>query len=185
MTYGEQGVRPDPAKVEALDYITPPKNKEELISFLCMMQSNSDFIPNFAKESGTLRELMKKNVHFKRDNEHQNCFERLITTFQKDTLMRYYDMKKPIFIFTDAHISGLGAILAQGSTISDAKPVALASRTTNSAENKYPQLDLEAMAIDFALRRFRIYLAGAPHITIVTDHKPLCAIFNGKKPGSI
>ena len=90
-------------------------------------------------------------------------------------------MKKPIYILTDAHIFGLGAILAQGNTISDAKPEAVASRTTNMAENKYPQLDLEAVAIDFTLRRFRIYLAGAPDITIITDHKLLCAIFNGKK----
>ena len=31
--------------------------------------------------------------------------------------MRYFDMKKPIYIFTDVRISGLGAILAQGNTI--------------------------------------------------------------------
>ena len=91
-------------------------------------------------------------------------------------------MKKTIYILTDAHIFGLGAILAQGNTISDAKPVAEVSRTINMAEKKYPQLDLEAMAIDFALR---IYLVGAPDITIITDHKLLCAIFNGKKTGSI
>ena len=47
--------------------------------------------------------------------------------------------------------------------------------------NKYQQLDLEAMAIDFALREFTIYPAGAPDITIITDHKPVCAIFNEKK----
>ena len=29
---------PDPAKVEALEYNTPLTSKEELISFLCMMQ---------------------------------------------------------------------------------------------------------------------------------------------------
>ena len=86
MIYG-QGVRPDPAKVQALDYITPRQIEEELISFLCMMQLNSDFIPNFAKESGTLRELAKKNAHFKWVNEHQKCFECLIKYFCKDTLI--------------------------------------------------------------------------------------------------
>lgn len=54
MIYGENGVKPDPAKVEALDYITAPTTKEELVSFLCMMQSNADFIPNFAKQSAKL-----------------------------------------------------------------------------------------------------------------------------------
>ena len=41
------------------------------MSFLCMMQSNSDFIPNFSKESGALRELTKENAHFKWGNKHQ------------------------------------------------------------------------------------------------------------------
>ena len=36
-----EGVRPDPAKVEALSHMTAPKDKDELISFLCMMQSGS------------------------------------------------------------------------------------------------------------------------------------------------
>jgi len=45
---GRDGVKPNPAKVEALEHIHPPNNKEKLISFLCMMQSNADFIPNFS-----------------------------------------------------------------------------------------------------------------------------------------
>ena len=52
-------------------------------------------------------------------------------------------------------------------------------------ELRYPQLDLEALAIDFGLRRFRNRLIGASHkITVMTDHKPLCSIFNGKCQGS-
>ena len=42
------------------------------------------------------------------------------------------------------------------------------------------------MAVDFALRRFPLYLVGAPNDTIiVTDHHPLLSIFNGKRNGSI
>lgn len=33
MIYGEKWVRPDPANVQALDYITPPQTKEEQITF--------------------------------------------------------------------------------------------------------------------------------------------------------
>ena len=62
MIFSSEGVRPDPAKVEALEYITPPNSKEELISFLCMMQSNSDFIASFSRRSSTLRELTKGHV---------------------------------------------------------------------------------------------------------------------------
>ena len=110
----------------------------------------------------------------------------MIKAFKQETLLRYFDLAKPIFIFTDAHVSGLGAMLAQGEDISSAKPVAFASCTTNKAESNYPQLDLEAMGLDFGLRRFRKYVVGAPGmVNVVTDHKPLCSIFNGNRSGSI
>ena len=47
MVYGAHGIKPDPSNVEALEHISTLTNKEDLISFLCMMQSNNDFIPNF------------------------------------------------------------------------------------------------------------------------------------------
>ena len=67
-----------------------------------------------------------------------------------------------------------------------ARPVAVASRTTTPAETQYPQLYLEALGLDFALRRFRNYIVGAPTtINVVTDHKPLCSVYNGNRQGSI
>ena len=95
-------------------------------------------------------------------------------------------MSMKVFIFADAHITGLGAILAQGKDIQSARPVAVASRTTTNAEKRYPQLDLEAMSVDFGLRRFRNYVLGAPEtVTVTTDHRPLCSIFSGSRTGSI
>ena len=65
MLISADGIKPDPAKVEAFEYLQPPTTKEGLISFLCMMQSNAEFIPNFAKQSAKLRELTQGNVRFK------------------------------------------------------------------------------------------------------------------------
>ena len=159
---GSDGVRPDPAKVEALNHITPPQSREELASFLCMMQSNSDFISIFAKLAAPLRELTKKNVRFVWNKAHQTAYEVLIARFKQRTLLQYFEMDAQTFLFTDAHKTGLGAMLAQGDSIENAKPVAIASRTTNTSEQKYPQIDLEALAIDFALRRLRHYIVGSP-----------------------
>ena len=65
-------------------------------------------------------------------------------------------------------------MVIQGSDKDNAKPVASASRCTSKTEKSYAQLDLEAMAVDFALMRFCLYLVGAPYdTTIVTDHHPL------------
>ena len=177
MIFSADGMRPDPAKVDALDFIAAPTNKCDLYSFLCMMQSNSDFIENSAQKSAPLRELTRTNTHFKWKSTHQQCFEELLQSFKKDALLRYFDAKKTIFVVTDAHATGLGAMLLQGDDFELAKPVAVASRTTSNTERRYPQLDLEATGIDFALRRFRNYLVGAPEVVVVTDYKPLCPIF--------
>ena len=49
MIIGALGVKPDPEKVVALEHLQPPKSKDELISFLCMLQSNAEFIKDFSK----------------------------------------------------------------------------------------------------------------------------------------
>ena len=184
--YGAGGMKSDPPKVEALDHISPPNNKEELISFLCKMESNSEFIENFAKKAAPLRDPTKGKTRFKWNYKHQQCFQMLVKEFKKDALLQYFDMTKPIYIVTDARISGIGAMLGQQGNTNDIKPIAFALRTAKAAESRYPQLDLEALAIDFGLRHFRNYLIGAPHkITVITDHKPLCSIFSGKRQGSI
>ena len=186
MYFGKDGVKPDPEKIEALNHITRPENKEELVSFLCMMQANADFIENFAHKSACLRHLTKAKTKFQWGKEQEECYQSLIKCFKKDTLLRYFSMEKRTYIMADAHITGLGVALAQGDSIENAKPVAFASRATSQAEKNYPQLDLEAMALDYGLRRFRNYIVGSPHtIILVTDHKPLESVFNGNRKGSI
>ncbi len=180
------GVRPDPAKVAALDHMSPPETKQDLISFLCMMQANAEFIPNFAHKSAPLRELTRGNTRFVWTAKHTNCFKLLLDEFRNATLLQFFDPQQRTFVVVDAHKTGLGATLAQGENLQSSRPIAFASRTTKPHESRYPQLDLEATAVNYGLSRFRHYLVGSPEIVVViTDHKPLCSIFNGKRNGSI
>ena len=181
----KDGLKPDPKKVESLRAASAPTSKAELASFLCMIQSNRDFIPNLALKTQHMRKRLKKSCRFTWDEHCQQEFEHLKSSFTEACLIHHYDPSAKTFIYVDAHKSGLSAILLQGENIVDAKPVAFASRTTTAAESKYPQLDLEALSVDFGLRRFRYYIVGAPTIDVVTDHKPLVSIFANKRKGSI
>ena len=109
MVYSGDGMQPDPDKTDALNFITAPTNKD---SVWCMMQSNLDFILNFAQKAAPLRELTHHNIYFNWKPIHKICCENLIQDFQKDLLLWYYDMRKKIFVITDTHIFGLGAILS-------------------------------------------------------------------------
>ena len=59
------------------------------------------------------------------------------------------------------------------------RPIAYASRTLNKHEKGYSQLDKEALAVIFGVKRFHSYLWGR-QFTILTVHKPLERILGPK-----
>lgn len=82
----------------------------------------------------------------------------------------------------DASPVGLGYILSQIGTDGIEKPISYASRTLTSAEKKYAQIQKEATAIIFGIRRFHQYLYGRSiPFVLRTDHKPLLSIFSPHK----
>ena len=176
----KDGLKPDPKKVESLKQAS----KAELISFMCMIQSNKDFIPTLASKTKHLRKRLKKHQCYTWDEDCQKEFEDLKASFTNATLLHHYDPGSNTFIWVDAHQTGLSAILMQGESLMNAKPIAFASRATLPAERKYPQLDLEARAIDFGLRKFRYYIVGGPTTHVITDHKPLVGMFSNTRVGS-
>ena len=183
--FTKDGIEPDPATVKALQEAERPESKEGLMSFLSMLQSNSTFIQRISQYTQQLRNLTKMNSTFKWNKDHQREFEQVKSMFHKDILIQYFDPQKNTYIFVDAHRTGLGAVLAQGCLINDTVPIAIASRTTTKVEQRYPQIDLEGLAVDFGLRRFRQYIVGGPLVKVVIDHKPLVSIYANKHLGSI
>ena len=65
MLISRDGVCLDPSKVEALKDAFPPTNKLEVMSFLCILQANAEFVPNLSWETVHLRALTQKHKGFK------------------------------------------------------------------------------------------------------------------------
>ena len=66
----------------------------------------------------------------------------------------------------------IGGVLTQND-----HPVTYISRNLTSAEQKYSNIEREALAVVFAVTRLRQFLLGRK-FTLRTDHKPLQYIFN-------
>src|SRR5690606_1096462 len=60
-------------------------------------------------------------------------------------------------------------------------PVAYASRTMTTAEQKYSTTEKEVLAVIYALKQFRNYIGGQK-TTIFTDHQAIQTILNWKHP---
>ncbi|VEN53148.1 unnamed protein product [Callosobruchus maculatus] len=132
----------------------------------------SKFVPNMSKITAPLRELTRQNVCFDWVDEHETSFTQLKHLLTQAPVLSYFDPSKSIEIETDSSKDGLGACLLQ-----DGHPIAFASRSLNTTEQKYAQIEKEMLAIVFAVQKFHFFIYGLKNVRINSDHKPLEVIF--------
>jgi len=91
--------------------------------------------------------------------------------------LQFFDPQKPTRLCTDASRQGLGFILQQKQD-DNWVLVQAGSRFLSDAESRYAIIELELLGVTWAITKCKIFLAGLPHFTVVTDHHPLVPILN-------
>ena len=178
----QEGVKPDPRKVEAVKNFPIPKGKKNIKQFLGLVGYYRRFIPDFAKISKPLTLILKDNVGFRWSTVEQEAFEILRDKICSEPLLQYPDFTKPFILTTDASKYSLRGVLSQGKIGQDL-PIAYASRTLQGAEINYSTIEKELLAIVFCVHHFRPYLYGHKFI-LVTDRRPLVWLHSIKDPVS-
>ena len=85
-------------------------------------------------------------------------------------IMAYYNLRKQMILQTDANSKGLGACLLQ-----EGKLVYFASKALTKAQNGYVAIELESLAVAWAIEKFHHFLYGI-HFILEMDQKLLEAI---------
>ena len=178
-TLSKEGIAKGP-KVEAILKMPAPRDVSSLRSFLGSIQFYGKFLPNLATVTEPLYHLTRKNVPWKWGAKEEGSFQQLKTLLCTDTVLAHFDPAVPIGISCDASAAGIGAVLFHRYSDGSERPIANASKTLTNAQRKYSQIQREALAIIFALKKFHQFLYGK-HFILVTDHKPLIALFGPKK----
>lgn len=174
------GLKPDPKKTEAILERPTPKNLQQLVSFLQMCSWYRRFIENFSAIAQPLTKLTKKKVPWIWTNEQEEAYSKLKTCLSTAPVLRQADGTKPYIVKTDASSYALGAVLVQGEKDNE-HPVEYASRLLTAAERNYSTTEREALAVVWALNKFRSYIDGLP-VTLITDHQALKWLMNLKSP---
>ena len=91
-------------------------------------------------------------------------------------VLTLFDPCRKTCVSADASSFGQGAVLTQQQSSGEWRPVAYISRSMTPTEQRYSQIEREALAVIWACERFRDYLIGLS-FHIQTDHKPLVPLF--------
>ena len=171
----EKGISPDPDKITAIKNAQAPRSVNELRSFLGLCTYVSRFIDSFSEKTTVLRELLKQNVKFEWNDDHEQAFSVLKNELSSESLLAFYNPQEDIRLVTDASGHALGAVLLQKEN-DVYRPIYYVSRTLKPSELNYSVIEKEALALVWAVEKFHLYLFGKK-FEVVVDHKPLKFIF--------
>ena len=173
------GIKPDKSKILAITNASRPTDVNNLRSFLGLCVHYSRFIRNCSSILTPLYDLTQSNVEFKWNNVHEQAFQNIKHELANAGILDTFKYDSTLILEVDASKIGIGAVLKQ---LYDDKTttVSFASKKLSSAELNYSQIDKEALAIVYGVKKFQNYLTGKKFI-LKSDHKPLIHIFNPDK----
>ena len=166
----QAGKFPDPKKIEALVNMPSPKNVKAIQTFNGLAQFNRCFIKDYAGNLEPITRLTRKGEAFDWTTECENAYQYIKTRYQNAPFLIGVDWKLECHVHTDASDIAVGAMLAQNPTRKIDQPIAYASRLLSKVEKNYTTTEKEALAMVYAVNKFRHYLLGNKFI-FYEDHR--------------
>lgn len=175
----EEGIYPTKEKIRAITEAPEPENVSQLRSFLGLLNYYSKFVPMISAKLQPLYRLLEKGVAFNWNEECRKTFQLSKDLLVQNQILVHFDPSKPIVVSCDSSSYGIGCVLSHRVDGVE-KPIQVASATLSPAERNYSQIEREALAIVFGVKRFHKFIYGRK-FTLVSDHQPLKLILGPEK----
>lgn len=173
----KRGIGKSKGKIEAIQKARTPENKTEVQAFIGFVNYYGRFFKNLSHILYPVNSLLKDETKFVWDKNCEKAFKTVKEEMQSDTTLAHFDTNLPLVLATDASSYAVGAVLSHTYADKTERPIQFASQTLTKVQQKYAQIDKEAYAIIFGIKKFYQYVYGRT-FTLVTDHEPLVKIFS-------
>ncbi|XP_055527133.1 uncharacterized protein K02A2.6-like [Wyeomyia smithii] len=122
------GLRPDPAKIQVIKDLPPPKDITGVRSFLGAINYYGKYVPNMLALRFPLDELLKNTTAFVWTHECQQAFNKFKEILSSELLLAHYDPTQEIIVSADASSIGIGATISHKYPDGHVKVIQHASR---------------------------------------------------------
>ena len=123
------GIRANPAKVEAIMRFPEPKNIKQLQSFLGLCNFYRKFQKNYAQVTSKLSAVLQKNKQWRWGEAERVTFNEIKEKFMSMIMMKHPDFQQKFYLQTDASNIALGAELYQEGEDKEHRTIASVSYT--------------------------------------------------------
>ncbi|QGA19827.1 hypothetical protein EYB26_007522 [Talaromyces marneffei] len=171
-----EGIKVDPAKIEAVLTWKIPTTVRGVQSFLGFCNFYRKFIAEYGRIAKPLYYLTRQDVPFVWAKQCGEAFEKLKQALVSAPVLVYYDLNKLTRMETDASDGVVAAVLSQLCDDREWHPVGYYSATMSTAEHNYDIYDKEMLAIIRAFQEWRPELLGLrqkERFEVLSDYRAL------------
>jgi hypothetical protein len=152
------GVKIDPARVEAIQKLSLPISKKYIQSFLGTINFIRRFIANFAELTKYITCMLRKDSEVMWIEEAINSFESIKKAIMTDPVLIIPNFDKYFYIFSFASNVTITGVLLQKNEDGHEQPVAFYRKILRDVEIKYDPIEKQASALMKSLKEFIIYI---------------------------
>ena len=109
----KEGFEPLPEKLDVIKKMPARKNSKEVKQFLGLIGYYHKFVPHFADVSRPLTRLTRHNTDFEWTKQCKKSFNHLREMLMQYPILRYPDLNREYFLYTDASGIGWSGVLTQ------------------------------------------------------------------------
>ena len=169
--WSKHGISPHPKKIQALNHMEFPPDKETMRSFLGMINYLNRYSALSAHLAVLLSTLTHQATDYKLGKVYFENFNRLKLEISNIKALPYFDVNAETILQMDASKKKFRACLIQ-----KGKVICYASRAFTKTEQNYQNLEQEALGTVWGMEKFHYFLYGK-EFTLKTDQKLLVSIY--------